>query len=147
MMNRQTPGLNPYPVGTTNSPEKNSPPTQPRELNHKRRRAVKAMQCVTGGLKIKVVRSCGSTWILSCVCALFLSPSTAPLPSSNPYMLWAYKLNFTGYLDSSADIAEARKALAEKMKTDPYAFIGSLTPVEPSCKTVGDLVKRVFTGG
>lgn len=62
-------------------------------------------------------------------------------------MLWTYKLNFTGFIEAPADIATARKALAEKLRADPYAFISSLTPTEPSCKTLGDVVKKVFTGG
>lgn len=62
-------------------------------------------------------------------------------------MLWSYKLTFGGYIDAPADIVEARRMLADKMKADPHAFISSLTPQEPSCKSVGELVKKVFTGG
>jgi hypothetical protein len=59
-------------------------------------------------------------------------------------MLWKYSLPFSGYIDAPADIAEARKVLAEKLRTDPYAFINKLEPAEPSPHTLVDLGKKVF---
>jgi len=59
-------------------------------------------------------------------------------------MLWKYSLPFNGYIEAPADIAQARHALAEKMKADPYAFINKLEPAEPSATTLVDLGKRVF---
>src|SRR5438105_4448127 len=59
------------------------------------------------------------------------------IPSPLPTMLWSYKLNFTGYIEAPSDLAEARQKLAEKMSADPFAYISSLTPMEPSCRTVG----------
>jgi hypothetical protein len=59
-------------------------------------------------------------------------------------MLWKYSLPFNGYIDAPANIAEARRLLAEKMRADPYAFINKLEPAEPSASTMIDLGKRVF---
>ncbi len=47
-------------------------------------------------------------------------------------MLWKYSLPYSGYIDAPADLAEARKILAEKLKADPYAFINKLEPAEPT---------------
>jgi len=66
----------------------------------------------------------------------------SPLPLTP--MLWSYKLNYAGFIDAPADIAQARHALAEKIKTDPYAFISKVEPVEPSVKTVADFAKAVI---
>lgn len=75
---------------------------------------------------------------------------TAPLtgfylPFPPTTMLWSYWTN-SGYLDASSDIAEARQMLIEKMRTDPDAFIGKLTPCEPSCKTLAGVFKKAITG-
>ena len=68
----------------------------------------------------------------------FLHPLTP-----NP-MLWTYKLNFTGMFDATADLAQAREILAQKMRTNPHAFISKVEPAETSVKTFGDLAKAVI---
>lgn len=60
-------------------------------------------------------------------------------------MLWKYSLNaYSGFIEAEASVTEARQALAEKIKADPYALIGKLEPAEPSCTTLGDFAKRVI---
>ncbi|HEX3152319.1 MAG TPA: hypothetical protein VHR66_29870 [Gemmataceae bacterium] len=53
---------------------------------------------------------------------------------------------FNGYIEAPADLPEARRLLAERMRTDPYSFISKMEPVEPSVKTIGDLFKKIITG-
>ncbi len=51
---------------------------------------------------------------------------------------------YSGYIEAPADLAEARRILAEKIKADPYALINKLEPAEPTANTLVDLGKRVF---
>lgn len=53
---------------------------------------------------------------------------------------------YSGYLEAPADLPEARRLLAEKLRADPYSFISKMEPCEPSVKTVGDLFKKIITG-
>lgn len=45
-------------------------------------------------------------------------------------MLWKYQLTYSGFIDSSASVADARKALMDRMRADPAAFISKLEPAE-----------------
>jgi hypothetical protein len=61
-------------------------------------------------------------------------------------ILWKYSMPYSGYIEAPADLPEARRMLAEKMRADPYSFINKMEPCEPSVKTVGDLFKKIITG-
>jgi len=69
-----------------------------------------------------------------------------PSPTTMRNILWKVSMPFNNYFEAPADLVEARRLFAEKIKADPYAFITKLEPVEPSVKTIGDLVKRIITG-
>lgn len=62
-------------------------------------------------------------------------------------MLFTYKLNYSGFIDAPANIAEARRILMEKMKADPASFIAKLEPAEPSCHSVLDVFKKALGAG
>jgi hypothetical protein len=59
-------------------------------------------------------------------------------------MLWRYSLNFTGFIEAPADIAQARQALIDKIAIDPASIISRIEPAEPSAKNLVDLGKKVF---
>lgn len=45
-------------------------------------------------------------------------------------MLWKYTLPYSGYIEAPADINQARKLLAEKIRSDPMSLIQRLEPAE-----------------
>lgn len=59
-------------------------------------------------------------------------------------MLWNISHPFQSIIEAGPELASARAAMIEKIKSDPGAFITKITPAEPSAKTILDLGKQVF---
>lgn len=59
-------------------------------------------------------------------------------------MLWKYSLNWSGFIEAPASLAEARKLLIEKIHTDPASIISKIEPAEPTPTNMIELGKRVL---